>query len=196
MQRILFLIALSLLLSGAGYSSKLPELNNTAQPLPSLPVPEIPYRKDTILPLAPKAVPDYYSGKLKKKGKYAKYLKDIKDFIPILESLKSIIENRNEKSLQFFSAKVNLINAYVNYLNKKYKNKPERNFESYKQILIIEKLLTETNEYWIYAAKYNKYLRGSEKDIRKDNMIIKQKLSKALISINKVIDILKSNFED
>jgi len=197
----LLLLTGSLLLTGAGYNGSLPDLgdavkNRSLPDINSVSAPENPYRKDIILPLAPVTASDNYSSKIVKKGRYTEYLKDVTDFIPILESFKKVIKNRNADSLQLFSAKASLISSYVNYLNEKYDGRPEKNFESYKQILRLNRYITETNEYWLYTAKYNKYLRGSVKDVNRDNLVMNRKLNEALVSINKLLNILKTNLKD
>lgn len=182
-------------LSGAGYSGRLPDLQDVVRnrPVPVYNPPVSPYAKNIILPLAPSKAPDHYAGTIIKKGKYNAYLQDVKEFIPILESLKSVIKEKNSNKLQLFSSKTHLINVYVNYLNEKYAGKPEQNFQSFKQIIRLNNYLTQANEYWYYTAKYNKYLRGSVKDMKHDNAVINKKLGEALVSIDKVLVILKTN---
>lgn len=153
-------------------------------------------KANIVLPLSPMPETKIYMGKIKLKGAYLEYLKDMKDLIPLLTGVKQIIQNRTPDTLQLFSAKVTLINSNVNYLKLKYENTDKKYYDSYKYVLKLNKYLMDTNDYWIYTTKYNKIIRGSQRDQKVDEQYIKQKLTTSLILINKTIDILKNNLQD
>lgn len=178
-------LIIALVSSGAGYMGELPKLGGGASQINTEPV----------LDLAPRKFPAIYTGSIINQGKYSQYLKDLDELIPILESMKQYIDNR-DSNIQMFSAKASTINLYINNFKVKYAGKTEQHYESFKQLLILSKELNETAEYWRYTSKYNKFLRGSLEDKRKDQEIMNQKLSSALDSLNVTLEILKENSTD
>ncbi|MCK7470124.1 MAG: hypothetical protein MZU95_04460 [Desulfomicrobium escambiense] len=106
--------------------------------------------------------------------------------------MKSVIQDENS-DIQLFSAKAHSISLYVNYMIDKYNNKTERHYESYKQILSLNKNLLEAADYWRYTSKYNRLIRGSVMDKSNDEKLMRQKLSAALQSLDTTIEILKEN---
>ena len=176
--------------SGAGYVGELPKLDSYSG------ASQVDIQKsEPVLPLAPRKFPAVYTGAIINQGRYSQYLKDLDELIPILENMKQYIEDKNA-NIQMFCAKASMINLYVNNLKVKYDNKTERNYESFKQLIILNKKLSETTEYWRYTSKYNKLIRGSLEDREKDQEIMNQKLSMALKAINTTLEILKENSTD
>lgn len=185
------IIAVLFLNCGAGYLDQLPKLDNDSVDAPPVNN-KIFYDKEPVLPLAPKAVPGKYAGIIINNGKYTQYLKDMDELIPMLEDMKEYIES-NDNNIQLFSAKTNIINLYIDSMKDRYRNKTERYYESFRQLLSLDKDLSVTANYWRYTYKYNKLIRGSLKDKKNDEKVMRQKLSSALKSINTALEILKEN---
>ncbi|EKE02295.1 MAG: hypothetical protein ACD_20C00402G0025 [uncultured bacterium] len=180
-------LIIALVSSGAGYVGQLPQLggySGAAQ-----------INSEPVLDLTPRKFPAIYTGTVINQGKYSQYLKDLDELIPILESMKQYIDNR-DSNIQMFCAKASTITLYINNLKVKYGHKTESHYESFKQIVVLSRKLNETAEYWRYTNKYNKFLRGSLEDKRKDQEIMSQKLSSALDALNVTLEILKENSTD
>ena len=143
--------------------------------------------------LAPKNYPDIYAGVLAKQGKYSHYLKDLDDIIPSIESMIDVINNRDGNSLQLFSAKANLINLHVNSLEKKYSTKPEKSYESYKQLIKLNKLLSDVSYYWKSSLRYQRITHGGLNSKLANDKIINKKLDEALKSIKLTLEIVREN---
>ncbi|MDD3014627.1 MAG: hypothetical protein PHC34_13075 [Candidatus Gastranaerophilales bacterium] len=182
-----------------GYSGNLPKLGESVKPIDNIRNNEVnisnPVKAEPPLiePLAPKNFSDAYSNIIIRQGKYSNYLKDMDQIIPLLESMKQLIEDKNNINIQLFCAKSNTINLYISDLIKKYENKPEKYYESYKQLTGINKSLVEIANYWQKSIKYKKIIRGSSNDRITDDKIIQKKLDSVLKSIITALDILKEN---
>lgn len=124
--------------------------------------------------------------------RYSEYLQDIKQVEPILISLKQVMKLNNSDKIQQFSAKVNIFNLYIDTLKEKYNNKPEKNYASFKQLVILDKYLTETSNYQRITDKYRKNLRGSLLNKIEDETYIRKKTGMALNSIDAVLDIIQN----
>lgn len=197
---ILFIGIIALTSSSyAGYVGDLPQIGIEEKPSDSAPdikgiievkevKPEVPTPN-----LAPKNYPDIYAGVLAKQGKYTQYLKDLDDIIPSIESIIDVINDRNSNSLQIFSAKANLISLYVNSLEKKYSTRPERNYESYKQLIKLNKLLSDVAYYWKSSLRYQRIAHGGLNSKLANDKIINQKLDNALKAIKLTLEIIKEN---
>ena len=188
---LLAVSAVVLFTSGAGYVGELPKFNNDSKIIENAQG-GAKIQDEPIIPMAKKVTPSIYTGVIVNRGKYSQYLKELDEIIPVLESTKQIIEDKNS-DIQMFCAKANMIHLYVTCLNDKYGKRTERYYESFKQLGILNKNLTETADYWRYTYKYNKLLRGSLKAKQADERLMSQKLSTALKSINTTLEILKEN---
>jgi len=192
----LFIILITIfLLCGYGYAGDLPELGKFTKPAQPKEV-EIetnsPLKKNNEFefPATKTYFPRIYSNY--NIDRYSVYLNDIKQVEPILVSLKQVINSNNSNKVQQFSAKVNVFNLYIDNLKEKYGNKQEKNYESYKQLLILDKYLTETADYKRETDKYKKNLRGSLLNKLEDESYIRQKIDMSSNSLNEVLEILQN----
>jgi hypothetical protein len=124
--------------------------------------------------------------------KYSDYLQDIKQIEPILTNLKQVIKSDNADKIQQFSAKVNVFNLYIDNLKDKYSNKPEKNYESFKQLVILNKYLSEAANYQRETSKYKKTIRGSLLNKLEDETYTRQKIDMSLNSLDAVLEIIKN----
>ena len=196
----IFLIII-LFCNAGGYVGTLPELGKITKPVEQIKpvVNQTPatqnakeIKKVDMPPLAPRKFQDLYAKTIIKGGKYSHYLKDLNDIIPCLESIKEYIKS-DDQNIQLLCAKVHIFNLYIYNLKAKYGSKPEHNYESYKQMLIVDKYLTDAANYSYQAAQYKKIYQVSSKRSNLDKMIIQARLNKALKTIDKALDILNDN---
>ena len=148
--KLFTIFAAAFLLSGYGYTGDLPELGKTTKPPEKNEVPIkqiIPAKNNSEFefPSTKTFFPRIYSNY--KMDRYSEYLQDIKQVEPVLVSLKQVIKSDNPDRIQQFSAKINVLNLYVNNLKDKYGNKTEKNYESFKQLILLNKYLTESTNY-------------------------------------------------
>ena len=192
----LFIISITAFLTcGYGYAGDLPELGketrttdqNETQVKQTTPAKN---NSEFEFPAAKTFFPRIYSNY--NIDKYNEYLQDIKQVEPILVSLKSVIKSDNSDKIQQFSAKVNVFNLYIDNLKYKYNNKTEKNYESYKQLVILDKYLTESANYQRATDKYKKNLRGSLLDKLEDERYMRQKIDMSSTSIDEVIEIIQN----
>ena len=123
-----------LFVSGYGYTGELPVLGGKSkiEKQPEIQVEnEIPEIKpDSII------IPRPSVGH--KTNKYSTYLADIREIENLLKEIKTILQNHDRDKIQLFCAKVNLLNLYTDTLEKKYGARPEKYYESYRQLLILD----------------------------------------------------------
>ncbi|OGH96407.1 MAG: hypothetical protein A2039_05215 [Candidatus Melainabacteria bacterium GWA2_34_9] len=183
------------LLSGYGYAGDLPELGKETRPDEQK---EVQVKQTTPsksnnefeFPAAKTFFPRIYSGY--NIDRYSGYLQDIKQVEPILVTLKQVIKSDNSDKVQQFSAKVNVFNLYVADLKDKYGNKQEKNYESFKQLVILDKYLTEAANYQREADKYKKNLRGSLLNKLEDESYLRQKVDMSTNSLDAVLEIIQN----
>ena len=192
----LFMMSIAVfLLCGYGYTGDLPELGKTTRP------PEqnnaqlnqtVPETNDNKLdfPATKIFFPRIYSNY--KIDKYSEYLQDIKQVEPILISLQQVIKSNSPNKVQQFSAKVNVFNLYIDNLKGKYSNKPEKNYESFKQLVILDKYLTAAANYKKETDKYKKTLRGSLLNKLEDETYMHQAIDMSSASLDSVLEIIQS----
>jgi hypothetical protein len=193
--KILILCATCAVVSGYGYTGNLPELgkhsqeetqDSQAQETQSKP------NLMTIPDLKPAGivVPRLNAGY--NASKYKSYLQDVEELHQILKELKEILEQGKQKDkVQLFCAKVHYMNLYMDIFREKYINKPERFYETYKQLVMLEKYLSEISEYKRSTDRYRETLRGSLKDKIDDEGFLRRKVDMALIPINTVLEIIE-----
>lgn len=192
--KLMLLATTSLLLCGYGYSGDLPELGKTTKTTEQNEIKEdSTVKQDNSqfeLPSTKTFFPRIYSNY--NINKYSGYLKDIKQFEPILTSIKQVIKSDRADKIQQFTAKVNILNLYVDNLKDKYGNSDEKNYESYKQLIILNKYLTETASYQREADKYRKTVRGSLINKLEDETYLRQKIDMSLNSLESVLEIIQN----
>jgi hypothetical protein len=159
-QKIFYIFAIAVLMSGYGYAGDLPELGkNIKSPEPqgfdNLEVKNTTPQKskDKLeFPDAKTFFPRIYSNY--NINKYSDYLQDIKQVEPMLIGLKDVIKSSRGDKIQQYNAKVNVLNLYVVNLKEKYNNKPEKSYQSFKQLVMLDKNLTDTVNYRKKTAQY------------------------------------------
>jgi len=189
LQKFLIIFFITVLSCGAGYVGELPKL------MPDQQNNEIKETPSPIMPLAPQNFPVIYSSAIIKQNKYSKYQKDLDSLKLQLDSLKRTMLDNDESQMQIFCAKVNLVDLYVNYIKDKYSNKPERYYESYMKMLIMDKNLTDAANYWKTTRQYMRMIYKSANVRKKEEAIFKKKFDNSLQSVNVVLELLKENME-
>jgi len=183
------------LLSGYGYAGDLPELGKQTRPAEQKEIQVKQAAPSKInnefeFPATKTFFPRIYSGY--NIDRYSEYLQDIKQVEPVLVTLKQVIKSDNSDKVQQFSAKVNVFNLYVADLKNKYGNKQEKNYESFKQLVILDKYLTEAANYQREAGKYKKNLRGSLLNKLEDESYLRQKVDMSTNSLDAVLEIIQN----
>lgn len=192
--KLIVFLSFTFLLCGYGYNGDLPNLGKNTKPA------EIKQENTNILmpaqdtdkpafPSTKIVFPKIYSNY--SISKYSDYLQDMKQIEPILANLKDVIISNRPDKIQQFSAKVNVLNLYVENLKLKYNNKPEKNYETFKQIVILNSNLSEASGYLRETNKHKNTTRGSLANKLQDESYLRQKIDTSIISINKVLEILK-----
>ncbi len=126
-----------------------------------------------------------------KSDKTSQYVNDLNEFIPILEQLFDMIENK--ENVQVFNAKVYFFNKNADFFRDKYANKPESRFISYKRLLDLSLHAHSIALLRTEAQKYNPYLAyGNEGYIYNPNSITEQ-LDYLKTEIEQTILILKES---
>ncbi|MDD3012663.1 MAG: hypothetical protein PHC34_03060 [Candidatus Gastranaerophilales bacterium] len=191
--KFLIVFLITVVASGAGYVGELPNLTSSSEQSQQnkeekgIPPP--------IMPLAPKNIPTIYGGTIIRQNKYSKYQKDIDQLEEKLVSLKKAMLVTEYNQMQIFCAKVNLVDLYVSYIKEKYANKPERYYESYKKILVMDRNLTDATDYWRTTRQYMRMIYKSVGERKREEAIFKKKFDNSLQSVEIVLELLKDNME-
>ncbi len=178
------LMFIGFLTPGYGYMGNLPKLGDKTHPEQ-----KNNYRK-TVPKVKPSSIVVPRATIGHKKNKYSSYLADIKEVYQLLYELKNILEGKRRDKIQLFCAKVNYLNLYVDILEKKYKNSPASYYESYNQLLMLDKYLTEIVVYKKGMERYRELNTGTLENKLRDRMYLEQKIEKAIVPINTVIMII------
>ena len=164
---------------GKGYVGTLPKLTREYTPeeksqdkIKVIPTPAKDFNSEEEIKPAPQDDPAFVNIILKK-DKTSKYVNDINEFIPMLESIMDMIEEK--QNVQLFNAKVYFFNKSVDYFKEKWMGKPESEFLSYKRLLELNTHARSIALLRAEAEKYNPYLAyGSEGYIYNPNNIQEQ----------------------
>jgi len=193
--KALIVLTAGFLVCGYGYTGDLPQLGEKTRP--KQPVQNIQPEEAT-----PKTDAKYEFPQEKiffprinanyKLNKYSEYLADIKDYEPILASLKQVLYDNKPDKVQQFAAKVNVLDLNIQAFKQKYQNKPESNYESFKELVKLDTLLMETANYQRVSDKYRKDERGSLMDKLEDETYFRKNINASLKSIDEVLDIIRS----
>lgn len=183
-------------LSAAGYYDTLPTLGETTRPSVKTDTKSTNTNKDSKLPqLLPKAKKPQLQGTIYRENTYRHYLKDLEELLPYLDGIKKAIESNPENKTQFFCAKQNILNLYIISIENKYRNKPERNYETYRQTIALNKQLVDLAAYVRYVEKYNRLLQ--DPSIRKEHyVILNARFKTALTRLNYLLAVLKENLSE
>ncbi len=147
-----------------------------------------------LLEMAPKDFPEVYLGSMVGYGKYARYLGDLQGISPYMISIRTLAESGPDAgNIQMFSAKANMYNLFVDKMQRKYKNKPESQFESFENIVKLREVLKDTQEYWFNHEKYKKFFHGNLTDKESAKIILDEKFEKILDLISLTLDTIRDN---
>ena len=159
---LLWIFLSSLICSGAGYKGKLPDIKSefqfitneakTSRPLFNHNHQEI---KDLKLAPAPADNKTYIDIILKKEPD-SPYLDDVHDVIKILEKMQDCIATDN--GVQRFNALASSLIDNADFMQARYKDKPEEHYVSFKRILQISSLARSLATLRCEAQIYVKYL--------------------------------------
>jgi hypothetical protein len=189
-KRIIILCFIAIFTCGAGYEGELPKILTSPEPINQ--ILDIP---PPIKPLAPRTFPAVHGGSILNQNKYSKYQKDIDPIVPKLENLKKTMLDKPDDQMQLFCAQVNVIDLYVNKVKDKYANKPERYYESYKNLIVMRDNITDTAYYWKTTRQYMRMIYKSYAVRKKEEAIFKKKFDNSLKSIDTVLEQLKDNLQ-
>ena len=180
------------MICGYGYSGDLPKLGTSGNSSTQPETPKAPAKSNNQFefPATKTFFPRIYSNY--NIDKYSEYLHDVKEVEPILVNLKELLKSNSPNKVQQFSAKVNVYSLYIDSLKSKYSNKPEKNYESYKQLVILDKHLLEAAYYQGETDKYRKNLRGSLRDKLDDESYMRHKIDMSSNSLNAVLEIIQN----
>ena len=187
--KIFLFLIFPFLVSGYGYMGKLPELGQTTEKI--LEKETKPAVDTEIFKIQPSSiiVPRAASGF--RINKYSNYLTDVKKIEYLLKEIKILLEqNEGKNKVQLFCAKTYLLNLYMDIFKKKYSDRPEKYYESYKQLVVLDEYLKEISDYKKVIEKYKNTRAGIPDDKLKDENYLSQRVNKAIMPINTVIDII------
>jgi|GEM_PF-3108020 len=180
------LTAIPILVSGYGYMGNLPELGEKTKPeqkTETQPESNVRGNKPTSI-----LIPRPTAGR--QVNKYSAYIADVREVYDLLSEIRGILRSNHEDKIQLFCAKVNVLNLYVDSLEKKYSDRPEKYYESYKQLVVLDKYLTEIVDFKRGIERYRKINRITLDDKLENEKYLKQKVEKAIIPINTIIEII------
>ncbi len=196
LKKLFIVFTIPLFLSGYGYLGDLPELGEPEDvEVKTINLhPKKKYSsfvKDESLDFEYKKIlfPRLYSEYIV--SKYSSYFEEVNSVKPLLIGIKDVVESDNPDKIQFFCARVNTFSLHMDNLKENYRNKPESNYESYKQLVLLEEILKEVSEYQRTVNKYKPTVRGSLKDKLVDEAFTRQKIDIAMISLETVLEIIK-----
>lgn len=141
-----------------GYKGDLPEVTERFQKyLPQIAKPKFEsidaFNKSNGYKPIPRDNPAYVNVILKK-DKMTEFANDINSLIPIVE--KVILSIKNEENEQLFAARANSLNDNVDYVKRKYLNKPERFYPAYNALIAVSNrtkaMVSIRNEARVYSA--------------------------------------------
>ncbi len=172
---------------GSGYVGDLPDVTKgfkSSEPNVSKPLYEDSKKfnsSDEIKPV-PRDNPAFVNIMLKT-DKTSAYLNDINELLPQMENILACIENGYD--VQKFNAKVYFFTQSMKYLEEKYADKPELNFESFKKLQTLSTHSQSVATLRSEAEKYRPYLAYTGAGyLYNDNVI------------NEQLDFLKTEIED
>ncbi len=186
LRAICLLIIISVFTSGYGYMGNLPQLGKKTKP--NKPT-EIKVKKNVSeFKPASIVIPRPTAGR--GINKYSNYLVDIKEVYNLLREIRQILQGNHQDKIQLFCAKVNVLNLYVDSIKTKYGKRPEKYYETYNQLVMLDKYLTEIVNYKRAMERYKIFNTGTLENKLKNEKFLEQKIEKAIIPINTVIEII------
>lgn len=191
MKRILPVLFLALICSGAGYKGSLPQVDAQFEFIRSDPKMTQPmFNANDELDMPPNYVKNPRENKtyidlILKKDKTSPYLNDLNDIIPILEKMQKCIDQQG--NVQKFNAIASSIIDHADYLNEKYAYKPEKYYISFKkmqelaaQARAVATLRCEAQIYLKYLTYQNEGQVYSKENIQRQVNYFSQELNATL----------------
>ena len=172
MKRIFVLFFMVLLTCGAGYEGSLPDLDSgmsykikskTVKPYYQI------NKQEPILKEIPRTNKEYVDI-IVKKSRTSEYVKDIQPIIDLLEKFKNYIEDG--KNIQMFNAVASNYIDHAYYIQKKYYNRPEHHYASYRALVSLAEDARSAASLKAEGVVYTKYLPYSAEGQKygKDNL--------------------------
>lgn len=191
----LILICAFLTMGAAGYNGSLPNVQGDfayKKKAPEVSTPPFtPAENEDQLEL--KKIPRENKSYLEiiiKKDKTAQYTKDINNIILLLEKLKTCIESQQD--IQKFNAIVSNLIDHISFVEAEYKDKPEANYMSYKNLKQLSQEARNVAVLRTESQIYNKYLPYSAQGAAYTQKNITNQLQILLSSVNNSLYILKN----
>lgn len=191
MKRILPVLFLALICSGAGYKGSLPQVDAQFEFIRSDPkMTQQMFNANDELDMPPNYVKNPRENKtyidlILKKDKTSPYLNDLNDIIPILEKMQKCIDQQG--NVQKFNAIASSIIDHADYLNEKYAYKPEKYYISFKkmqelaaQARAVATLRCEAQIYLKYLTYQNEGQVYSKENIQRQVNYFSQELNATL----------------
>ncbi|MCQ2755198.1 MAG: hypothetical protein MJ231_09195, partial [bacterium] len=126
---------------------------------------------------------------ISKKGSVSEYVVDANEIISIMEKLVDCIEDNG--SIQLFVTRANLLTMNIDHLSQKYNGQPEFYYDSFKQMLELNRYVKSIAELRKEAVTYQRYLAYQSAGSIYNPENINQQLQYLLEELNKVILLLK-----
>lgn len=193
MKKILPLILIVILTCGAGYEGALPNLEDSmGYKIKSKKVkypPVMTTDKDIKLEKVPRENKEYVDIIIKK-SRTAEYIKDVQPIMELLEKFKSYVED--DKSVQMFNAIASNYIDHATFLQKKYANRPEKHYASYRAIVSLAENARSSAILRAESVIYTKYLPYSDEGQKYDATSIKSDGEALAKKIYETIYILKN----
>lgn len=125
-----------------------------------------------------------------KKEKTSQYVNDIRRVIPVLEKLKTCLEN--DENIQKYNANVNMLDLYAKDIEKEYKNKPQGHSYSYESLMYIVNYAKIVANLRFESSAYSRYMSYSGDGAQYSPQNIASQTKILLEQINDVLQVLKN----
>lgn len=164
MKRVFLLFLIVVLTTGAGYQGTLPDLESEmSYKIKSQKVKHSPVQTGDKEPQKLQEIPrtnKEYVDIIVKKSRTSEYVNDIQKVITILDKFKNYIED--DRNIQMFNAVASNYIDHAYAIQKKYYNRPERNYASYRAMINLAEAAKESAMLKSEGVVYTKYLPYSE----------------------------------
>ncbi|MGN0006275.1 MAG: hypothetical protein ACI37Z_09965 [Candidatus Gastranaerophilaceae bacterium] len=193
MKKIFSLLIIVILTTGAGYEGALPNLEDgLGYKIKSKKVkysPVMTTEKDIKLEPVPRENKEYVDIIIKK-SRTAEYIKDIQPVIDLLEKFKTYVED--DKNVQMFNAIASNYIDHANYIQRKYANRPERHYTSYRAIVMLAENARSSAMLRSEGVIYTKYLPYANEGQKYDKTSIKSDGEALVKKIYETLYVLKN----
>ncbi len=194
MKKIFAIITVAILTMGAGYEGTLPDLESEmSYKIKSKKIKYPPLKTSDKEPKRLQKVPKEdkeYVDIIIKKGRTAEYVKDIQPIITLLEKFKSYIED--EKNIQMFNAIASNYIDHAYFIQKKYANRPERFYASYRAMISLAEEARQLAFLKSEGLVYTKYMPYSDEGDTYSPANIRNQSDKLLKQIYDTLYVLKN----